>query len=270
MPAKRDVIVNPFVSEFIYDAIVNATVEQRRFLNGKFLKVGRSMRKARSFSVNSTLEEKALMLTKLGIPFAWVFNVEKSKLKQLKEDAGEYTNVMLADKMLAEKYFVITDKQFMLFANQMASNCHSETWLLNRDFVQASYRLLEWRQTYGSLTLSTAKDTTVAAREMGKVMMNTIIFSKYAEGIFDINEAEIAVLLYFISKEREYITEVELKATFNGVYRHFKLIRAINTLVKSQYIEKGEGNKTKQFRITSWGIDTAMKFQKRVFSLENY
>jgi len=270
MPVKRDVVVNPFVSEFLYDAIVNSTVEQRRFLNGKYLKVGRSKRKARAFSVNSTLEEKALMLTKLGISFAWVFNIEKSKLKQLQEDAGEYTNVQLADKMLQEKYFVITDKQLMLFCNLMASNSHSETWLLNRDFVQASYRIKEWRQNYGNVPLADSKDSIVAARDMAKIMMNTIMFSKYAEGILDISEPEIAILLYLLSKEREYIPDTELRVTFNGIYRNFKLVRCINTLLKGQLIEKGLGAMLRQYRLTSWGIDTAMKFQKRVFSLENY
>ena len=270
MPNKRDVIVNPFVSEFIYDAIVNSTIDQRRFLNGKFLKVGKSIRKARAFSVNSTLEEKALMLTKLGVKFAWVFGLDKKQLKQIEEESGEYTNVQLTDRLLQEKAFVITDKQFMLFSNLMASNCHSETWMMNKAFHQASYRIKEWRKNYASVPIVDSKDGVVAARDMAKIMLNTIIFSKYAEGLFDVNEAETAVLLYFLSKEREFIPDAELKLAFNGVYRNFKLVRCLNTLVNAQYVEKGEGRFKGTYRITSFGIDVAMKFEKKVFSLENF
>jgi hypothetical protein len=270
MPAKRDVIVNPFVSEFIYDVIINATLDQRRILNGKYAKVGRSKRKARAFSVTSTLEEKALMLAKLGVPFAWVFNLEKGKFQELKGSMKQMNTAQISDKMLNEKYFVITDKQFLFFANLMASNSHSETWLMNRDFLNAAYRLSEWKQNYSNIKLSEAKDALPAAREMAKIMMNTIMFSSYADSTFDINEAETAILLYFLSKEKEFIAEDELKLFFNGIYRNFKLVRAINTLLKAKYIEKGEGEWAKQYRITGWGVDIALRFEKKVFSLENY
>lgn len=270
MPTRRDVVVNPFVSEYLYDTIINATVEQRRFLNGKYLKVGRNKRKARAFSVNSTLEEKALMFTKLGIPFAWVFNLDRTQLKQFQEESDGYSNVQLTDKMLQARCFVVTDKQFMLFSNLMASNSHSETWMLNRAFHQAAYRIKEWRQAYGNVPLEDAKVSLPAGRDMAKVMLNAIIFSKYAEGLFEINETEIAVLLYIFSKEKEFIPLEELRNHFNGIYRNFKLVRCLNSLLKAQYVEKGMGKWVKDYRITSWGIDTALKFEKRVFALENF
>lgn len=270
MPAKRDVIVDPFVSEFIYDTIINATLDQRRFLNGKYQKVGRSKRKARAFSVTSTLEEKALMLAKLGVSFAWVFNMDKAKFKEISAEIKGMSNLQITDMMLREKMFVITDKQFLFFAGLMASNSHSETWMLNRDFLTASYRLNEWKQQYGNATLGASKDSTPASRDMAKVMLNTIIFSQYALGAFDVNDAEMAVLLYFLSKEKEFIGFDELKLSFNSVYKNFKLVKALKTLLNAKYIEQGQGEWAKQYRMTGWGVDIALRFEKKVFSLENY
>lgn len=270
MPAKRDVIVDPFVSEFIYDVIINATLDQRRFLNGKYQKVGRSQRKARAFSVTSTLEEKALMLTKLGVSFAWVFGIDKGKFKELMQGMKGMSNTQITDKMLQEKMFVITDKQFAFYSGILAANSHSETWLLNRQFLDAAYRLNEWKQTYGSIPVGEAKNVTPAARYMAKMMLNTIIFSNYVVGAFDINDAEMAVLLYFFSKEKEFLTLDELKSRFNSVYRNFKLIKAVKTLLNAKYIEQGQGEWAKQYRMTGWGVDIALRFEKKVFSLENY
>lgn len=270
MPNKRDVIINPFVSEYLYDNIVNATLEQRRFLNGKFLRVARSPRRARAWVITSTLEEKALMFAKLGISFAWVFNLDKGKISELKEGMKGASNVQLIDKMLAERYFAITDKQIMLYAGLMASNAHSETWILNRQFLQAAYRVKEWRQQYGNEALADSKDASPASRNMANLMLNTILFSKYALGAFDVNESELAVLLHMFSKEKEFVHIDDLKLKFNGAYRNFKLVKAINVLVKAKYIEKGEGQWVKQYRVTGWGVDIALRFEKKVFSLENY
>ncbi len=270
MPARRDVITNPFISEFVYDKIVNATMEERRFLNGKFAKVRRNTKTARLFSVSSTLEEKALILSKLGVQFAWLFNIGKNEFKQLCKEADGMTSVELTDKMLKENYFVVSDKQFMMFSHLMASNSHSETWMLNRQFLQAGQYLKEWKQEHGNANLSDVKDASPASKWMAKIMLNTIMFSKYSDGILEVNDIQIAVLLYFFSKEKEFITHEELRVSFNGIYRNFKLAKCLRVLLNAKYIEKGEGQWANQYRLTGWGVDIALRFEKKVFSLENY
>lgn len=270
MPAKRDVIVNPFVSEFVYDNIVNSTHDQRKFLNGKYTRVGRHSRPAKAFSVKATQEEKALMLSKLGIPFAWFFNIDLAKFKELFENRAEFTNAQLTDKMLKENWFVVSDKQFMTFAGLMASNCHSETYMINRDFNKIGFRAKEWRKEYANTSLTEAKESLTASRDIARLMTNTIMFSKYTDGEFGINEAEIAVLMYMYSKSKEFIELNELKRQFNGIYRNFKLVAALKVLRNAKYIEEGEAEWAKQYRMTGWGVDIALRFEKKVFSLENY
>lgn len=270
MPAKRDVIVNPFVSEFVYDNIVNSTLDQRRHLNGKFARVKRNSRSAKAFSVKATQEEKALVLAKLGVPFAWFFNIDLVKFKELFENRKEFTNAQLSDKMLKENWFVVTDKQFMTFAGLMASNSHSETYMINRDFLKVGYRLKQWRNQYSNTSSTEAKDALPMSKDIAKLMSNAIIYSKYTDGEFGINEPEIAVLLYIYSKNKEFLPLNDLKIQFNGVYRNFKLVKALNELMKAKYVEKGEAEWANQYRITGWGVDIALRFEKKVFSLENY
>lgn len=270
MPAKKQVILNPFVAEFVYAAIVNSSIEQRRQLNGKFLYATRTPKKAKAFSINSSDEEKAILLSKLGIDFAWTFNLNKDKLDQIIEAAGGKTMSQLNKMMIDEKVMVVTNKQVMTFLGLMASNCHSETWMLNRDYLLFGYQAKQWRKVADPPLNREVKESLVEMRNMAQLMLNTIMASKSIEGMFHINEPAMAVLLYFLSRQKEFIGEHEMKMYFRSLYRDFRIVVSLKILIEGRMIEKRMDAQKPEYRITGIGVSTAMHFQKKVFALINF
>ena len=271
MPAKRQVILDPFVSEYVYSCIVNSTIEQRKMLNGKFLYATRTSKKAKTFSVKSTDEEKRILLAKLGVQFAWVFYIEKDKLDELLGTTGKVTNSQIAKIMIDQKVMVVSNRQVMSLLGLMSSNCHSETWMMNRDYLTMGYLAKQWRKQYEHPTNKEIKDGLVESREIAKLMVNTIMASKSTEGMFGVTETEMSVLLYMMSRQKEFVPEHEMKVYFRGLYREFRINVALKQLVLAQYISKNLTDpKVSEYNITGWGVDVAMKFQKRVFNLLNF
>ncbi len=270
MPAKKQVILNPFVAEYVYAAIVNSTIEQRKQLNGKFLYATRTAKKAKAFSVNSTDEEKAILLSKLGIDFAWCFNLNKEKLDEMVKASGGQTLSQITKSMVDQKVMVVTSKQQMQFLGLMASNCHSESWLLNRDYLLFGYQAKQWRKVTDPPLNREMKESLVEVRQIAQLMLNTIMASKTIEGMFGINEPAMAVLLYFLSRQKEFVTEHEMKMYFRSLYRDFRIVVSLKMLITGKLIEKRMDVPKPEYRITGIGVSTAMNFQKKVFTLINF
>lgn len=270
MATKRDVLLNPVISEFIYDCLMRTTVEQKKNLNGKFLKATRTSRTAKSFSVKSTMEEKAILLSKLGVPFSWNFNITKKKLNELFENRKDIKKSQLTDIMLKEKIIIITDKQVNQYLGLMAANCHSEIWLMNRDFLKAGHVLKDWRKEYFNATISHVRNSDRTAKDIAKLVVNSIAVTKLCESIFGIPEPAVSVLLYMFSKEADFITEQEMRVYFFNLYRGFKVTTAINKLLESKFIERGYLSNQKEFKVTAAGMEAALRFEKRMFSMDNF
>jgi len=268
MPAKRDIVSNTFFNEYVYDCALESTIDKKRFLNGKLMGTTATKKKLRQFTVNSSIEDKILMLGKLGMPCAIIFNCDREKLAQLKKRVKGMSNNKISEILVKEEIFAFTDKELLMFAGVMASNCHSETALLNRDYLNSSMKLNEWRQSERQSSTKDSKDSIQSCREIAKFMYSTIMLSNFSEGHFGISDMQMAVLLYFLSKERAFISLDELKIAFNGVYRVFRVLVCVRRLVKSHFLEVGIGEYSGKYKLTGWGLEIAMKFQKKVFSTD--
>lgn len=266
MPVKRPIVTNDIFTEFVYDCIINATIEERKLLTGQQAGISRNKKKARTWTIRSTVEEKILFLARLNIPCGLIVGCTKDKIAELKESVRNLSQSRLADLMAKENIFCISDKTFLSYANVMSANAHSETALLNKDFMRASQRLNEWKQAERNGSIKDVKNSVQATREISKMLYNSIIVSKYALGAFDVNETDLSVMLFLHSKQREFITHTEIKIELNGIYRNFKIGACLKHLMIEKYIEKGVGEFEGSFRLTSWGSDVVNKFQKKVLS----
>lgn len=268
MPAKRDVLLNPVVSEYLYDCMVNATNEQKSNLKLKYLKAIKNSKTAKVFSAKSTMEEKAILLAKLGIRFSWVFNLSKQRLNELVK--GKEKPSKLADIMLSEKVMIVTDKQVLQYLNLMAANCHSEVYMMNRDFLKVGYTLTDWKKDHYNTNLQEVKDSFKATKDMCKLMVGAMINSKLSVTMFGIPETAFTILLFMYSKDKEFLTESEIKLQFNGIYRNFKIGKSTNELLRASYIEKSFLTSAKEYRVTSMGAEAVLRFEKKIFETQNF
>ena len=266
MPVKRSIVTNDIFTEYVYDCIINATIEDRKFLTGQQVSISRNKKKARIWSIRSTMEEKILLLARLNVPCAIIIGCNKEKIAKLEVAVRKLTQSMMADMMAKENIFCISDKTFLTYANVMSANAHSETALLNKDFMRASQRLNEWKQANRNGSVKDVKNSVQSTRDISKMLYSSIIVSKYALGAFDVSETDLSVLLFLHSKRREFITLTELKIELNGIYRNFKIGVCLKHLLLVKYIEKGFGEFEGSYRLTSWGSEVINKFQKKVLS----
>lgn len=270
MPAKRNTILNPYLNEFVYDQMVKATTEQKIKLGGRLLKYMKNSRVAKAFATKSTIEDKAIMLAKLGVSFSWCLNLSKQKLNEIYEEHSESTASKLSNAMLKEKVFVVTDKQIMSFLGIMAANCHGETYMMNRDFFTMGYKVKEFRKEFSNPTNREIKEGVLIAKDLSRLFLGAMTASRFSDGIFGISSFSLELLMYLYSREKEYITEEEIRSYFGSLYRNFKLTTAIKNLSEAMYIEKGEGDFVRSYKVTAWGADTVLKFERKVFNLEKF
>ncbi len=172
--------------------------------------------------------------------------------------------------MLSEKVMIVTDKQVIQYLNLMASNCHSEVYMLNRDFLQAGYNLTDWKREHYNTNLQELKDAAATSKEIAKIMCGAMINSKLSFTLFGIPETALTILFFMFSKSKEFILESEIKLQFNGIYRNFKIGKSINELTRANYIEKSVISTEKEYRVTTMGVEVAMRFEKKIFDSQNF
>lgn len=269
MPRKRQLLVNPVLCQYVYDVLLTTTPHERLNLSGKYLKAAKHSKTALTFAVNSTYEEKAILLAKLGKPFFWGVGIDREGLKKLM-DENIFGQKELTDRAIKDRFVVVADKQFIQFAGLLAASCHGETWMLNRQFLTVGYRMKEWRKEYANTTHSEMKASRQASKDIAKLQVHTLMLSEMVPEICGITKPALDVLLWMFAREREFISLLNLKTVFSGIHRNFKVLSAVTQLRESLYIEKSMLSKDIEYRVTALGADAVMKFQKRVLNAENF
>ena len=269
---RRDVVCNPVVNEYLYDNMIKSSYEQRRGFSGRYRRAFVNSKSARRFATKSTLEEKAIVLAKLGIPFAWAFNLSKQKLSKLFDEHGGGTANEVTKAMMEENILVVTARQIMEYLGLMASNANGETWMLNRDFFTAGYKIPEFRKILINPENNLVRESRECSKEVARLMYDTILCNALCDNDFGIPENSMLILLHFYTLSAHFIAEEELQIKFKPVFGLVKTGIAIKRLVEAKLIEKtGDSSvRRKKFFLTGLGSDTVLKFQKRIFNFSKF
>lgn len=269
MPRKRQLLVNPVLCQYVYDVLLTTTPHERLNLSGKYLKAAKHSKTALTFSVNSTYEEKAILLAKLGKPFFWGIGISRDEMKKLM-DENTFGQKELTDRAIKDRFVAVADKQFIQFAGLLAASCHGETWMLNRQFLTVGYRMKEWKKEYANTTHTEMKESRQASKEIAKLQVLTLMLSEMVPEICGVTKPALDVLLWMFGREKEFIALRDLKTVFSGIHRNFKVVSSVTQLREANYIEKSYLSKEIEYKVTALGADAVMRFQKRVFNTENF
>jgi len=269
VPKKRQILVNPVINEFVFDCLMTSTVESRKNLTDRYLRAARHSKTATAFANSSTFEEKVILLSKLGINFAWVFNVDEKKVREMMKD-NRYEQQNVINHMIENKAIVVSDKQFMQYLGLLSSNVHSETWVMNREFLKVGLRMKQWKKEYYNTTHNETRTGRYASMDISKLLFYSSAVSDNMEGIVGITATAMQVLLYMYSKQKEFISLSEVKAVLTGIQRNFKISRSITQLKNAKYIEKSYLSDEPEYKVTALGADAVLRLQKRIFNAENF
>jgi len=266
--AKPKPFNDPFLNEFVYDCLWNAFKDQRVNLKLRENKALKSASTARSFATKSTFEEKITLLARLGIPFFFGFGTMDSKvLADLHRTYKENKLLDAVNELLARKIFVVTQKEVAMYMSLMAASVHSDSYVINRDYIKMGYHINAWKKDVVEPSDAVTKDALHSAREISRVMIQTVMLPKYIEE-YGINEVGLTVMLFLFTKNRYDTPVQDIKDLLIPMYSPSKVTNAIKKCIEKQFMAKSLREKKQvRYTLTGLGVETAMRIQHKVMNL---
>ena len=114
MNKRNKSLQNPILNDFVYTVLYNSSYEQKRGLEGKFLKAAMSEKSAKAFSSHSSTDEKNLILSHFGFEYFTVIAKRGLSLEKMKDILLKFESnkKVAALKDLAEEGLIVTsDKE---------------------------------------------------------------------------------------------------------------------------------------------------------------
>lgn len=146
----------PNLCEFIYDNIIKKGFDYlfQKLDREDFLKV-KNESKVKSFAENANLEEKIILLSKLGVGCAVVFwDKDKEKHKKVEDVVIGYidTNPNDLNKLIIkDKVFAARDIDFIKSLSTISHTCFGKVYSINRKFLQLKQNAFKPRQLENKL-----------------------------------------------------------------------------------------------------------------------
>jgi hypothetical protein len=269
MPKKSYTINDPFLNQFIFDCLWTSTKDQRIKLKGTEIKHLKSDKTARNFATKSTFEEKIALLARLNVPFFFGFGTMDNKvLTDIHKRYKEEKSLAAINAIIEKKVFVVTSKEVMMYLSLMASNVHSDSWVMNRDYLKMGYHVNNWRKDVVTPSDDATNESLHSARQLAKVMVNSVLLSKFGEEWGGLNEVGICILLFAFSKNKFDLVESDIRTFFEPMYYPSKITLSIKKCLANHYLMQSfKDPKRKAYRLTGLGVDAAMSFQKKAMTL---
>lgn len=231
MPVRKNVFFDPKFNEWLYDCIVNLTVEQKSLLNKIELNKIKNPTSIKRFVANENLEKKLTFLTKIGIQWGMVFYRTPEIAKDLvKKSYKQYSNpdtaVSVIDQMAETKTFVIHARDVAMCLAVMSNDCHSESYIINPRFYTYRKGLKKEHANIcmkGDLAMKNAnilhEDATRSTNDITKMMFETLTLDDYLGAAHGLQRLDLMILLLCYQHRHTYVSVEYIKRNLAGIYR---------------------------------------------------
>jgi hypothetical protein len=264
---SKTIIKDPFLNEYVFDCIVNSTIQQRKNLTGYLLKFTKNKTTARLFADDASFEMKLIMLARLGKSFKIIFESDEGfQVKRLKDIYHDYklaSRVATANEMLGRSTFVVSDKDVHVFLGILAQNCHSETYMMNRDYLRAGYVATQWEGA--ELPNSSEIHSSIEATKfVVRMILNASMSLDYVDGLTGVDDKMMRIMLYLYPYRNSYKSYKEILEYFKGTLRPKEIRLSLNGLKKILYIQ--QMTREKSYTLTGIGVQNTLMFAQRILS----
>lgn len=259
--AYKTLINDPIINELAFDALFHLSQpEHRGKLTPTELRASYSAKKAKHFAGRTTLDEKLLLFTKLGIEWSFVIHATDFKLKKTYDKFKELTVAQQVDKIAKERVLVLTDRRLATFANVLSKLSHSDTYLLNLDFHRVGDFMNNWSDRPNSENSQTSIE---AAHRINKHSLKLCLTMKMIRGESLSGDLDLLILMYLFDNSSDYVSRPTLDIYFGSLYKSTLIAASIKRLWESSRIDKDPTIKKPAYQITSLGITTVMDFHAK-------
>ena len=270
---RKNISVNPYLSEYIYDLLWNVTDEERKKISRKYWFILKSATRSRNFADFSTLEEKMRLCSELGIEYALVFTKDKiANTESLKKVMSMYAEDKKAGaiKELSQlKVFVSTDRDLSFLLSLMSASIHQKTYYLNQQLNKLGYSLKNWDKNLVTPEGKELRETIDSTELIDKTLFNCALTIDFVKNVLDIDPFDMKVILYLNTLRRTYIQREHVIGFFKD-FNPKKIGTSLKRLLVNGYISKYPEVKTFKYTITEKGIKTVSDFRQLVIKYNNF
>jgi len=271
--AKKVILQDPFLSEYVFDCISNATVDRKKRLSEPMLRKIKTAKAAKRFSIQSTIDEKLELLARLGYYYSFVIAKEAGKRKQIKDALNDFKNdntVSALDNLMKQEHFATNNKQVMFLLNMMAAVCHSENYLLNRDFHKLGNVINNWKDITHP-TVENIQATKDNVKVLIKYSLNLALGTHYLKSQTQNADIDFNILMYLYQYRNTYTPGETIRKYFTILYKKTIVSAALKRLTEKAFLEKPPIGEANRFQITSAGENEVFDWiNKRISETLNY
>jgi len=267
---KKILVNSPIINELVFDHLYNLTPEQKLKFSPKELRAIKTARKARTFVDRSTMDEKLLLLAKLGVHFSFILHDQNDFMtkKEIKERYVKYTEMQTEDhlqQMTNEKFVVLTDRLLINFLNLMGTQTHSDVYMLNLDFHKVGESINTWKKEKASV--NGLRQSMEYATVINRVLLHSAIEHKKIRGVNEPADVDLIMLMYLYGKQNGYVPRVTIRQDLEGYYKITQITACLKRLRENLLIDINPVDlRLQEFQITTTGIDKVMSFVKKILN----
>jgi hypothetical protein len=267
---KKILINSPIINELVFDYLYNLTPAQKQKFSLKELRAIKSAKKARAFVDRSTLDEKLLLLAKLGVGFSFILHDTNTLMtkREIKARYEKYTNMSAVENLQSmsdEKFVVLTDRILINYLNLMGNQTHSDVYMLNLDFHKVGESINAWKKEKPSV--NSLRKSLEYAIVINRLLLHSAIEHKKIRGVNESSDIDLMLLMYFYSKQNGYVLRETIKQDFDGYYKMTKIGACLKRLRDELLIDRNPVHvNNEEYQITGLGIDKVMSFLKKIIN----
>lgn len=262
---------NPALNEFVYTILYQSSMEERRGLRGKYLKMAMSARSAKIFATTSTREEKEYILSHFGFEFAYIVFKQGTallKFKQLLDKFDKKRKAAALSDIAQDGIFVSSDKEFIRLLGHVSQSIHHPAYFLNLELNRQGYHIQKWSKKFANQDDMASRELDSSARLLVRTCLSANLAMDYCEGSTGIRPLELKILMYLYTLSQTYVTEDKIFGVFAGATTTNKFKRATRALSLDHLILKNA--KEKEYTITAAGIRQVNEYVNRILNLNTF
>lgn len=258
-------------AEQVYNILKNTTHEQKLRLNNKELYILKNDSSIKRFSTTADIKQQMVMLTKLG--YDWFFGLYpagKQLPDMMKKAYRQHTmkdvRVDVIQEMIESHIFIIDNKAVATSLAMMASNNHSDVFVVNSDFLKIPFQLEQFEKNSASLTRlirdHNPNNITVEYREgmRGMDVFNEFVgevfrAQDYIESVLRLSRMDFWILHYLFKHRNNYVSVDYLKRNLGMYFKSKAIASRCHYLWKDRnYIDKLPKTTNTSYTIKAEGI----------------
>lgn len=270
---RKNISVNPYLSDYVYDLLWNISAENKKKLSRRFWKIFNSSVRARNFADFSTLEEKMQLFDELDINFALIISKEKIEnavgLKKVMQMYQEDLIAGAVKEVSKLKTFVVSARETSFLLSVMSQTIHHQSYFLNQQLNKTAYHISKWDKSEISPEGEQLREALNSVSILDKTLLNCAINLDEVQTTLGLYPLDMKILLYLNQFRHRYTTKEEISYDFVG-YNQRKVSTSLKRLLVSNYLTKHSDLMNIKYTLSQVGIKAVSNFRNIILKANNF